>query len=111
MITQKYANISSSIQYELSVNALKIRANIIFIISAHNIENHRCILFLVLYNNLHNKIYKIPHKVITHQTYRIFKNDKSSVQMSEKFRKPARISAIHRNRYIPLKILVNRVGW
>ena len=80
-------------------------------ISAYNIENHRCILFLVLYNNLHKKIYKIPHKVIAHQIYRIFKNDKSSVQMSEKFHNQDHTRAIHKNRYIPLKILVNRVGW
>ena len=77
----------------------------------NNKENHRWALLLVLYNNLHKKIYKIPHMVITHQTYRIFKNDKFSVQISEKFHKPARTRAIHKNRYIPLKILVNCVGW
>ena len=80
------------------------------IMSAYNIENQRCILFLVLYNNLHKKIYKIPHKVITHQTYKIFKSDKFSVQISEKFHNPARISAIHKNRYIQLRILVNHDG-
>ena len=45
------------------------------------------------------------------QTYRIFKNDKSSVQISEKFHNQDHIRIIHINRYIPLRILVNRVGW
>ena len=80
------------------------------IMSAYNIENQRCILFLVLYNNLHKKIYKIPHRVMVHQTYRIFKNDRFLVQISEKFHNPARISAIHKNRYIQLRILVNHDG-
>lgn len=80
-------------------------------INAHKRENHRWNLFFVLYNNPHNIIYKIQHKVIMPQTYRIFKNDKSSVQISEKFHNQDHIRIIHINRYIPLRILVNRVGW
>ena len=80
-------------------------------IKAYKRETQRGILFFVLYNNLHNKMYNIQHKVIDPQTYRIFKNDKSSVQISEKFHNPAHTRAIHINRYIPLSILVNRDGW
>ena len=72
--------------------------HIILTIRANSKEIQRWTLFLVLYNNLHNKIYNIQHKVITTQTYRILKNDKFSVQMSEKLHNPARIRNIHINR-------------
>jgi hypothetical protein len=110
MIIQKTTKLSPSIQCQLSENFFKIRENITLTTKADNRENQRCILILVLYNNLHRRIYKIQDNVITHQTYRIFENDKSTVPISEKFHNPARIRNIHKNRYIPLNILVNRDG-
>ena len=95
----------------LSENALRIQKNIMLIIRAIDKEIPRWILIFVLYNNLHNRIYHIQHKVIIPQIYRIFKNDKSSVQISEKFCNQAHTRAIHKNRYTPLRILVNHDGW
>ena len=109
---QNDSNVSLSIKNQLlSENALRIRAKIMLRIRANNKEIQRWILIFVLYNNLQNKKYHIQHKVIIHQTHIIFKNDKPSVQISEKFHNQDHIRTIHINRYIPLRILVNRDGW
>ena len=79
--------------------------------NAHNKEIQRWIVFFVLYNNHHNKIYNIQHKVIDHQTYKIFQKDTESEPMREKFHNHDRIRAIHMNQNIQLKILINNNGW